>query len=84
MNVLAWVLLGLIAAALARVLNAGGNQFTTNMLGILGAIGGGYFGKLLMGISTPAGVFSINAITSGIIGAIIALMLWGWYINTTE
>ncbi len=79
MNVLAWVLLGLIAAALARVLNAGGNQFTTNMLGILGAIGGGYFGKLLMGFSTSAGVLTMNAITSGIIGAMIALILWGWY-----
>ena len=79
MSVLAWVVLGLVAAALARVLNEGGNQFTTNMLGILGAIGGGYFGKLLMGISTSAGVLTMNTITSGIIGAIIAMMLWGWY-----
>ena len=84
MSVLAWVVLGLIAAALARVLHAGGNQFTTNMLGILGAIGGGYFGKLLMGISTSAGVLTMNAITSGIIGAMIALILWGWCINKTE
>ena len=80
MSVLAWVFLGLIAAALARVLNAGGNQFTTNMLGILGAIGGGYFGKLLMGTST-AGMLTMNAITSGIIGAMIVLILWGWYTN---
>jgi uncharacterized membrane protein YeaQ/YmgE (transglycosylase-associated protein family) len=81
MSVLAWVLLGLIAAALARVLNAGGNQFTTNVLGILGAICGGYFGKLLMGVSTSAGVLTMNAVTSGMIGAMIALVIWGWYIK---
>lgn len=79
MSVLAWVLLGLIAAALARVLNAGGNVFTTNVLGILGAIAGGYFGKLLLGVSTSAGVLTMNVITSGMIGAMIALVLWGWY-----
>jgi uncharacterized membrane protein YeaQ/YmgE (transglycosylase-associated protein family) len=81
MSVLAWVLLGLIAAALARVLNAGGNQFTTNVLGILGAIGGGYFGKLMMGISTSASVLSMNAVTSGMIGAMIVLVIWGLYIK---
>ncbi|MBD3880816.1 GlsB/YeaQ/YmgE family stress response membrane protein [Phormidium tenue FACHB-886] len=79
MSVLAWVLLGLIAAALARVLNAGGNVFTTNVLGILGAIAGGYFGKLLLGVSTSASVLTMNVITSGMIGAMIALVIWGWY-----
>lgn len=79
MSVLAWIALGLIAAALARVINAGGNVFTTNVLGILGALAGGYFGKMFLGISTSATVWTLNGIMAGLIGALCLLIIWGWY-----
>lgn len=79
MSVLAWIILGLIAAAFARLVNAGGNVFTTNVLGIIGALAGGYFGKVLFGISTSSRVLPTNAIVCGIIGALLILIFWGWY-----
>ncbi|HEY9641514.1 MAG TPA: GlsB/YeaQ/YmgE family stress response membrane protein [Coleofasciculaceae cyanobacterium] len=81
MSVLAWIILGLIAAAFARLINAGGNVFTTNVLGIIGALAGGYVGKVMLGISTSSGVLTTNALVCGIIGALIILIFWRWYIK---
>jgi uncharacterized membrane protein YeaQ/YmgE (transglycosylase-associated protein family) len=81
MSVLAWIVLGLIAAALARLVNSGGNIFTTNVLGIIGALAGGYVGKVLLGISTSASVLTASGLIAGMIGAMGLLLVWGWYIN---
>ena len=81
MSVLAWIVLGLIAAALARFVNAGGNAFTTNVLGIIGALAGGYVGKMLLGVSTSSLVITPNGIVWGILGALTVMTLWSWYIK---
>jgi uncharacterized membrane protein YeaQ/YmgE (transglycosylase-associated protein family) len=81
MSVLVWIVLGLIAAALARLINAGGSIFTTNALGIIGALVGGYIGKVLLGASTSSLAIAPNAIAWGILGASILMILWSWYIK---
>ncbi len=84
MSVLAWIILGLIAAALARLINEGGNVFTTNVLGIIGALAGGYVGKVLLGVSTSAQVLSANAIVWGIFGAVAVMILWSWHVKKSS
>jgi uncharacterized membrane protein YeaQ/YmgE (transglycosylase-associated protein family) len=82
MNILAWLVLGLIAGALAKLIypgHQGGGIIATIGLGILGAIVGGFLGNLILGTSTgaTAGVLSIPSIIFAVIGAIILIFIWG-------
>jgi uncharacterized membrane protein YeaQ/YmgE (transglycosylase-associated protein family) len=82
MGILAWIVLGLIAGALAKLIypgNQGGGIFATIGLGILGALVGGYLGQLLLGSGggAAAGVLSIPSIAFAVVGALILIFLWG-------
>lgn len=82
MNILAWLVLGLIAGALAKLIypgHQGGGIIATIGLGILGAIVGGFLGNLLLGTGAGAmaGTLSIPSIIFAVIGAIILIFLWG-------
>ncbi|MBW4544215.1 MAG: GlsB/YeaQ/YmgE family stress response membrane protein [Symplocastrum torsivum CPER-KK1] len=79
MNIIAWVILGLIAGAIAKAIypgNQGGGIFATIGLGILGSLVGGWLGSTLLGIST-SGAFSIPGILFAVIGALILIFIWG-------
>ncbi|MBE9168046.1 GlsB/YeaQ/YmgE family stress response membrane protein [Pleurocapsales cyanobacterium LEGE 06147] len=82
MNILAWLVLGLIAGALAKLIypgHQGGGIIATIGLGILGAIVGGFLGNLLLGTTAgaTAGALSIPSIIFAVIGAIILIFIWG-------
>jgi uncharacterized membrane protein YeaQ/YmgE (transglycosylase-associated protein family) len=82
MNILAWLVLGLIAGALAKLIypgHQGGGIIATIGLGILGAIVGGFLGNLILGTSAgaTAGVLSIPSIIFAVVGAIILIFIWG-------
>ena len=81
-GILAWVILGLIAGALAKLIypgQQGGGIFATIGLGILGAILGGWLGSVVLGTSGGAavGALSIPSIAFAVVGAIILIFLWG-------
>ncbi|BAY29944.1 transglycosylase-associated protein [Nostoc carneum NIES-2107] len=81
MNILAWIVLGLIAGAIAKMIypgHQGGNILGTILLGMIGAlIGGSIYTLLTTGTLafTSAGL-SIGGIIVSIIGAIIGLWLY--------
>jgi uncharacterized membrane protein YeaQ/YmgE (transglycosylase-associated protein family) len=78
MGILAWIVLGLIAGALAKLIypgNQGGGIFATIGLGILGSLVGGYVGQALLGVGTTA--LSVSGIVSAVIGAILLIFIWG-------
>ena len=82
MGILAWLVLGLIAGALAKLIypgHQGGGIFATIGLGILGALVGGWLGQTLLGTSAgaTAGALSIPSIIFAIIGAMILIFIWG-------
>lgn len=85
MGLLAWIVLGLIAGAIAKAIypgHQGGGMIATMILGILGALVGGYVGGLLFPSSTGAaaasvGVLSIASVAFAVLGAIILLFIWG-------
>lgn len=84
LNILAWILLGLIAGAIAKAIypgHQGGGIFATIGLGILGAIVGGYVGSLVFGTSGGAsyGALSLSSVVFSVLGAIILLFLWGLF-----
>ncbi|NJL41254.1 MAG: GlsB/YeaQ/YmgE family stress response membrane protein [Leptolyngbyaceae cyanobacterium SM1_4_3] len=81
-GILAWVILGLIAGALAKLIypgHQGGGIFATIGLGILGALLGGWLGQALLGTGggAAAGALSVPSIAFAVVGAIILIFLWG-------
>ena len=84
MGIIAWLILGLIAGAIAKLIypgHQGGGIFATIGLGILGAIVGGFLGQLILASSgaaaASAGALSIPSIIFAILGAMLLIFIWG-------
>ena len=82
MGIIAWIVLGLIAGAIAKAIypgHQGGGIFATIALGILGALVGGYLGSILLGAGGAAavGALTLEGIIFAVIGAIILIFIWG-------
>lgn len=76
MGILAWIVFGLIAGALARLVMPGrdpGGFVVTAVLGILGAVIGGWVGTQL-GWGTVRG-FDLRSLGIAMLGAVILLAL---------
>ncbi|HEY9641049.1 MAG TPA: GlsB/YeaQ/YmgE family stress response membrane protein [Coleofasciculaceae cyanobacterium] len=82
MNIIAWLLLGLLAGAIAKAIypgNQGGGIVATVILGIIGAfLGGSLYTLLTTGtLQLAATGLSIPGLLVAVIGAMIAIFLWG-------
>jgi uncharacterized membrane protein YeaQ/YmgE (transglycosylase-associated protein family) len=82
MNIIAWIILGAVAGALAKLIypgTQGGGIFATTLLGIIGAfIGGTLFTLIQTGkFALTGAAFSIPGLIVAIVGALIAIFLWG-------
>ena len=81
MGIVAWIILGLIAGAIAKAIypgRQGGGLLGTMLLGIIGAfVGGSLHTFLTTGALQLTGVtFSIGGIALAVVGAIIAVFVW--------
>lgn len=81
MNILAWIVLGLIAGAIAKAIypgHQGGNILGTLILGIIGAfVGGTLYTLLTTGtLAFTATSLSIGGVILAILGAIVALFIY--------
>ena len=81
-EIIAWVVLGLIAGAIAKAIypgHQGGGFLATTGLGIVGALVGGYLGQLLLGTSGGAsfGALTLPSIALAVVGALVVLFIWG-------
>ncbi len=77
MGILSWIILGLIAGALAKWIMPGRDDMgliITILLGIAGAFVGGYLGSLL-GLGS-IGALSIGSILTATAGAILLLFVY--------
>ncbi|MBE9200377.1 MULTISPECIES: GlsB/YeaQ/YmgE family stress response membrane protein [unclassified Nodularia (in: cyanobacteria)] len=89
MNIIAWIILGLIAGAIAKAIypgRQGGGIITTMVLGIVGAVIGGTIVTLLETgtLQFTAATLSIPGIIVAILGAIVAIFLWGLLTGSTS
>ncbi len=76
---LVFLLLGLVAGAIAKLIlpgKQGGGWIATLILGVIGALLGGFIGGALFGADT--GGFNFMSILWSVIGALIVLVVWGF------
>lgn len=82
MNLIAWVILGLLAGAIAKAIvpgTQGGGWLSTLVLGVIGAfIGGSLFTFFQTGtLALTAPGLSIPGVFVAVLGAIVAIYLYG-------
>lgn len=83
MNIVTWIILGLIAGVVANALfpeNAKGGIVSAILLGIAGAVVGGFLGGMFLGTDV-SGINFPSIIIS--IGGALLLLFAGRYINRT-
>ena len=78
MGILAWIVLGLVAGAIAKLLMPGdqrGGCLLTTLLGIAGALVGGFIGRTLGygGVET----FSWGSLLWAVVGSFVLLLVFG-------
>ena len=79
MGIIAFIVLGLIAGAIAKALLPGddpGGFIVTALIGIVGAILGGFLAGALFGADPMDEFFDISSWLTAIVGAIILLAIY--------
>lgn len=78
MGLIAWIILGLIAGAVAKWIMPGpdpGGCIVTILIGVVGALLGGYLSTLL-GFGGLTGALDWRSLIIAILGAIVLLAIW--------
>ncbi|MCB5179227.1 GlsB/YeaQ/YmgE family stress response membrane protein [Streptomyces antimicrobicus] len=79
MGILGWILLGLLAGIIAKLLMPGrdpGGFFITILIGIAGGLLGGWLGKVIFGVDSVDGFFELSTWIAAIVGSLILLALY--------
>ncbi len=79
MGIIPWILLGLIAGAIAKAILPGddpGGIIITTVIGILGALVGGFLATALFNAHPLDDFFDVSTWLTAIIGSIILLLVW--------
>jgi uncharacterized membrane protein YeaQ/YmgE (transglycosylase-associated protein family) len=80
MGFLAFLILGLIAGAIAKLIlpgDQGGGWIATLVLGVIGALLGGWVGSAIFGVGLEE-FWSIQTWLVAIAGAVVVLLIWGF------
>ena len=78
LNILSWIIVGLIAGALARLIMPGRDPmgiFATIVLGIIGSLVGGFVSMALWR-NNDSSAFQGSGLLLSILGAIVVLWIW--------
>ncbi|MEU7075160.1 GlsB/YeaQ/YmgE family stress response membrane protein [Streptomyces narbonensis] len=76
MGIIAWILLGLLAGIIAKMLMPGkdpGGIIITTLIGIAGGLLGGWLGKVIFDVDSIDGFFELSTWVAAIVGALILL-----------
>lgn len=76
MNILSWILFGLVAGAIAKMIMPGkdpGGWIVTILIGIGGSFIGGFIGRSILGIGGGTNEFSFANLAIAVLGALLLL-----------
>ncbi|MFF4274262.1 GlsB/YeaQ/YmgE family stress response membrane protein [Streptomyces sp. NPDC001536] len=79
MGIIAWIIIGLLAGAIAKILMPGkdpGGIVITMLIGIVGGLLGGWLGKVIFGVDSIDGFFDLSTWIAAIAGSLILLLLY--------
>ncbi|OUM43851.1 GlsB/YeaQ/YmgE family stress response membrane protein [Arthrobacter sedimenti] len=79
MSFIGFLILGLIAGALAKLIlpgKQGGGIIITLILGVVGAFLGGFIGGSILGVNLGS-TFSLPSILFAVLGSLIVLVIYG-------
>ena len=79
MGFIGWIILGLIAGAIAKAIKPGeqgGGWLATLLLGVVGAVIGGWIGSALFNVDISS-FWSLSTWLLAIGGSLIVLVVWG-------
>ena len=79
MGIIAWIVLGLAAGLLANMLVPGGRSqglILTCLIGVAGALGGGWVATKLFHVHTLHGFFNLSTWLTAIAGAAVLLLAY--------
>ncbi|MEV6157012.1 GlsB/YeaQ/YmgE family stress response membrane protein [Nonomuraea sp. NPDC052129] len=79
MGIIAWIILGLVAGLLARMLVPGKDQqglIITLVLGVAGALLGGFVATKVFHVSGIQGFFNLSTWVCAIVGAAVLLLVY--------
>jgi uncharacterized membrane protein YeaQ/YmgE (transglycosylase-associated protein family) len=79
MGIIGWILLGLIAGAIAKAILPGddpGGFIVTTIIGIAGALLGGFLAAAIFGAHPLDEFFDLSTWLTAIVGAIILLLIY--------
>ncbi|GAB3104994.1 GlsB/YeaQ/YmgE family stress response membrane protein [Isoptericola nanjingensis] len=81
MSIIGWILIGLIMGAIARAIVPGaqkGGWIVTLLLGIVGALVGGFIASAVFGTSVNDEFFDLGTWGFALVGSIIVVAIWSW------
>lgn len=79
LSILSWIILGLVAGAIAKLVmpgKQGGGFIVTTALGIVGAMLGGFLGSFLPFLSDGIDGFRVGTVFTAVVGALIVLFIY--------
>jgi uncharacterized membrane protein YeaQ/YmgE (transglycosylase-associated protein family) len=80
MSIIGFLILGLIMGALAKLIlpgEQGGGWIATLVLGVVGALLGGWLGSAIFGVGLEE-FWSLQTWLVALIGALVVLAIWGF------
>lgn len=80
MGIIGWIVLGLLAGAIAKAImpgTQGGGWLATLVLGVVGALLGGFIGSAIFNIGLDT-FWSLETWIVAILGALLVLVIWGF------
>lgn len=81
MGILGWIVLGLLAGSIAKAIlpgRQGGGWLATLLLGVVGALVGGFIGSALFNIGLEE-FLSFQTWIVAILGSVLVLAVWGYF-----
>ena len=81
MGIISWIVLGLIAGAIARLIlpgRQGGGWLGALVTGILGALLGGWIASAIFNIDVNNSFFELSTWIFAILGGVIVAFIWQW------
>lgn len=82
MGIIGWLILGLIAGAIARAIaprKPAGGMIATLVTGILGAVLGGWIASAAFGVDVNDAFFDLGTWIFAIVGGVIVSFIWSLF-----